>query len=140
MKKLKIISMGRVGTVAINRFLNEHPEIDVPVYNKITKSFLSTPKIDFSALPFAKKTKSTVQGMMVHDGAFLLKKYKKSLSSVKALKVNKMIHLVRNPKEQIKSWINYVNANSLNKESSWKFTGSNIHDFYKNIGIILIPQ
>jgi len=131
MKKLKIISMGRVGTVAINRFLDEHPEIDVPVYNKITKSLLSTPKIKFSALPFTKKTESKVQGVLVHDGAFLLKKYKRSLSNVRDISVNKMIHLVRNPKEQIKSWINYVNAASLNEQSGWKYTGSNVQDFYK---------
>ena len=130
MKKLKVISMGRVGTVAINRFLDDHPQITLPSYKKTNEVF-KNPRAGFEMMPFDLSPMLKVKGIVIHDGLYLKKKNKKLLNNIISPKVEKLIHLVRNPKEQVVSWINYINACSIAGLGNWKAIDYSIKTFYE---------
>jgi uncharacterized protein YbcV (DUF1398 family) len=129
MKKLKVISMGRVGTVAINRFLDDHPQITLPHY-KLTNQVFNNPKANFDMMPFESSKKLKVKGIVIHDGKYLENKNKKTLNNIKNQRVEKLIHLVRNPKQQVISWINYINSCALAGVGKWVAVDNSVKSFY----------
>ena len=130
-KNFKVISMGRVGTIAMNRFLNDHPQISLPYFTQTDKIFLKS-KGHFQQLPHDKSAGITRKGMVVHDGWLYLKKNRKALKEVKMTESQDVIHLVRNPFEQVISWINHVNASAVSNHLGWQKIKPNVQNFYQN--------
>ncbi len=125
--------MGRVGTLAINRFLNDHPNVSLPNY-KTTKDLFRKKKQNNPSLldlPYDKGPKITAKGFMVHDAMFLEKKYRKALAAVRDFKVDVTFHVVRNPFDQAKSWINHINASAAMNLLGWEAIPKTVKAFYQ---------
>jgi hypothetical protein len=132
--KFKIISMGRVGTLALNRFVNDHPQIALPAFKTTTSTFQNLYKEKkhfFDELNFSE----THQGVVIHDAAFYDKKFRKNLGVFNQIKVDSIIHCVRNPFEQAVSWINHINSAACAEISGWKTIDANAKSFYQRYKI-----
>jgi hypothetical protein len=129
--KFKVIAMGRVGTLAINRFLNNHPHLSVPAYGKATKTFKS-PTESIGDMLVDRSGQSLHKGMVIHDAAFFDKQYRKRMTILNNIKVDAIVHLVRNPYEQAKGWINHINASACMGALGWQKIPSSAEGFYTN--------
>lgn len=127
----KVIAMGRVGTLAINRFINDHPQISLPSFRD-TKRIFKQKNGRFEELPFDITNKTQKKGVMIHDGVFFEKKYRKGLSNINSVKADSIIHLVRNPFDQVKSWINHINASASMGILGWQHIEPSVKSFYNN--------
>lgn len=118
-KKFKVVAMGRVGTLAINRFLNNHPKISLPSFKESARVFVSSSE-NIADLFQSKSVTEENNGIVIHSPSFLDKSYRKKLASLNNIKTDCLIHLVRNPIEQTKSWINHINASAQLGILGWK--------------------
>jgi hypothetical protein len=126
---LKIISFGRVGTMAINRYLNEHPQISVPDHKQVTSLFREK-KAKIEDLSFGNKNQ-LVNGLIVHHQVFLAQKNRSQLANLSKIKTDKLIHLVRDPFQHALGWINYINACAEANAMDWKAMPSNFKSLLK---------
>ncbi|WP_158968181.1 hypothetical protein [Paraglaciecola sp. L3A3] len=110
-KKFKVVSMGRVGTLAMNRFINNHPEICLPSFKEAARIF-ADPKENIAKLLEGADHSEKVNGIIIHSPVFLDKKNRRALTKLNNIKTDALLHLVRNPMEQVKSWINHINASA----------------------------
>jgi hypothetical protein len=129
--KFKVIAMGRVGTVAINRYINSHPQLSLPSFNQTTKAFIS-PTANITDLLTDSSQKSAKQGLIIHDALFFDKKYRKKLTAMNDIKVTAILHMVRNPYDLVKSWINHINASASMGVLGWSEIPPSAESFYKN--------
>jgi hypothetical protein len=117
--KFKVIAMGRVGTLALNRFINSHPQISLPAFKESTRLFM-TPGENVGDLLNDRSQQSTMQGMIIHDAVFFDKQHRKDLLKMNNIKVESILHAVRNPFEQALSWINHINASACSGISNFR--------------------
>lgn len=111
---IKVLSFGRVGTVAINNFLNLHPDIHAEAWqiqSEKVQNKLEQAKSNTALLAFDNTHKYNT--LMLHDAVFLPTEAPLVKEFVNQLKSQKILHLVRNPYEQALSWLNYINAESI---------------------------
>lgn len=107
--KFKVIAMGRVGTLAANRYISAHPQISLPSFNDVTKTF-GTHTGNMGGLFASSDQQISSSGIIIHDAVFFDKKHRKKLAIMNNIKINDIIHFVRNPYEMTKSWINHINS------------------------------
>ena len=129
----KVIAMGRVGTLALNRFIDEHPNVSLPSFTDTASLLLKKwqPVKGLSDIPFDKSSKIERTGVMIHDADFFQKKNKRQLATLKNHPANQLIHLVRNPYQQAISWINYINAYGIMQIKGWQQIEPTVSAFYK---------
>lgn len=123
--------MGRVGTLAINRFIADHPQIHLHNYI-VTKERLKSRSHTFDDLFIDKSYNTLQQGIVIHDSVFLDKRYRKKLGILNEIKTSSTIHLIRNPYEQVLSWINHINASASMGILGWKNIEPTAKSFYVN--------
>ena len=128
MADFKIISLGRVGTIAINYFLNLHPELSVPDYGLIDKELygLSDKKkknFSFNSLKFPAKKGKYHKGMILHSHN-LIANDRNALDTVNQYQVDKHIHMIRHPFDQALSYLNFANQSAVSKVGGWDFVSS----------------
>jgi hypothetical protein len=131
---LKIISFGRVGTLAINRYLNEHPQISVPDNKQVTKIFTEK-KGKIEDLSFGNK-KQLVNGLIIHHQNLYAQKNRAQLANLSKIKTDKLIHLVRDPFQHALGWINYINACAEANAMGWKAMPSNFKSLLKKHALV----
>ena len=110
--------MGRVGALAINRFINSHPQISLATYEQTTK-LLTSPTGNVAELLNGSDQQSTRQGIHIHDAVIFDKELREKFIKMNNIKVDHILHLVRNPIEQALSWINHINASARSDVGSW---------------------
>jgi hypothetical protein len=130
-KKFKVVSMGRVGTLAINRFLNNHPKICLPSFKESARVFVS-PTENIADLLRNQSESTENTGIVIHNPVFLEKQYRKKLTNLNKIKMDGLIHLVRNPLEQAKSWINHINSSAQMGILGWKKIPPTAEGFYQH--------
>lgn len=130
-KKFKVLSMGRVGTLAINRFLNNHPKISLPSFKESARVFTS-PTENIADLLQSQADSTQNHGIVIHSPVFLEKQYRKKLANLNKIKMDGLIHLVRNPMEQAKSWINHINSSAQMGILGWKKIPATAEGFYQH--------
>jgi len=111
--------MGRVGALAINRFINYHPQISLATYEQTSKLFKS-PTGNIAELLNGSDQQTTRQGIHIHDAVIFNKKFRKNFIKMNNIKVDHILHLVRNPMEQTLSWINHINASAISGIGGWR--------------------
>jgi len=116
---LTVISFGRVGTMAINRFLNVHPQIVAPSYQCLPLVINSKDR-NLDHFGKVKDKKVKIKAMVVHHGDYLDTNHQDELNFIRSLKTKKIIHLVRNPFDQALSWLNNAKSRGLIGASGWK--------------------
>lgn len=111
---IKILSFGRVGAMAINNYLNAHPDLSVPAWNilsdNIDKSINHKQAPDISSL-FDENCSQ--RAAMIHHSSFFPTENSSAKQFIEKQSSNKILHLVRNPFEQALSWLNFINAGSI---------------------------
>lgn len=127
--KFKVIAMGRVGTLAINRFINDHPQVSLPSYKLARKKFITQGE-NIADLFQSGSQQSSHHGIVIHNADFFEKQYRKKLNSMNNIKVEHILHLVRNPFEQVLSWINHINASACIGILEWSKTPRSAEGFY----------
>ena len=131
-KKFKVVAMGRVGTLAINRFLNNHPKICLPSFKESARVFASpTENIAELLQGQPDSPENENRGVLIHNPEFLAKSNRKKLANLNKIKMDGLIHLVRNPMEQAKSWINHINASAHMGVLGWKKIPPTAQGFYQ---------
>jgi hypothetical protein len=128
-KKFKVIAMGRVGTLAVNRYINGHPQLSLPSFNDCSKAFTSTTE-NIGGLLIDKRQQSDCQGIIIHDAFFFDRKHRKKLIALNTINVDAIVHLVRNPVDMVKSWINHINACASMGILGWSKITPSVEDFY----------
>ncbi|MFT5852081.1 MAG: hypothetical protein ACI87J_002057 [Colwellia sp.] len=126
----KVITFGRVGTVAINSFLDQHPEISAPWNEEVYKEY-ATKVGKLSNLPFLKNEKIKANGLVIHHQEFLRDKMNYQLNQLAEYPANKIIHLVRHPADQVLSWINHCNASAIIGSGGWKYIKPTARSLFK---------
>jgi hypothetical protein len=129
--KFKIISMGRVGTVAINRYLTEHPQVSLPPFQESSRVFVS-PTENIGNLFVSNDQKIKRHGIVIHDALFFNKKYRKKMAIMNNIKVDAILHMVRNPYDMVKSWINHINACACMGIMGWDKIPATVESFYSH--------
>jgi hypothetical protein len=130
-KKFKVVAMGRVGTLAINRFLNNHPKICLPSFKESARVFAS-PTENIADLLYSHSDSTENKGIVIHSPVFLAKANRKKMANLNKIKMDGLIHLVRNPMEQVKSWINHINASAQMGVLGWEKIPPTAEGFYKH--------
>jgi hypothetical protein len=127
--KFKVISTGRFGTLALNRYIHEYSQISLPNY-KETRDIFRSHGVNIADLLNDSSEQSTRQGVIIHGSNFFDKLYRKRLLKLNNIKVNCILHLVRNPYEQAKSWINHINACAAMGVLNWQKIPTSAEEFY----------
>lgn len=131
-KKFKVVAMGRVGTLAINRFLNNHPQIYLPSFKESARVFDSKRENIADLLHGGSNSpKDETRGVIIHSPIFLEKSNRKKLANLNKIKMDALIHLVRNPIEQAKSWINHINSSAQMGILGWEKIPPTAEAFYR---------
>jgi hypothetical protein len=118
--RFKVVAMGRVGALAINRFINYHPQISLATYEHTTELFKSPTKNIAELLSDNNLQQSTRQGIHIHDAIIFDKKLRRNFIKMNNIKVDHILHLVRNPMAQTLSWINHINASAISGTGAWR--------------------
>jgi hypothetical protein len=129
-KKFKIIAMGRVGTLAINRYLDNHPNISLPSFKESGRVFIS-PTENIADMLQSRAGSTEVKGVMIHGSEFLDKLHRKNLVKLNNIKTDCLIHLVRNPVEQAKGWINHINSSAEMGILGWEKIPATAQGFFE---------
>lgn len=126
----KVISFGRVGTAAINRFLSIHEEIDVPHYNTVYAS-LSAQVGGKANISFSDSEKIKSRGLILHQQE-LIGTDNSTINALKDIHTEKLLHMVRNPFEQYLSWYNYVNSSAIcdANKANWAWLNTDIKTIF----------
>lgn len=125
MADFKVISLGRVGTIAVNYYLNLHPQLSVPDWAVVDAELagLSEKKkqnFSFNSVKFPAKKAGIHKGLMMHSHN-LIDNHKGTLDAINSYQTNKHIHLIRNPFEQALSYINFANQSAAMGAGGWDF-------------------
>lgn len=115
--------------MAINRFINAHPQLSLPSFKETARVLQST-KENIGDLLLAPSQGASSQGIAIHDALFFDKKYRKKMTNMNNIKIDAIIHLVRNPFDQALSWINHINACACLGILGWKKISPSPEGFY----------
>jgi hypothetical protein len=117
------VSFGRVGTKAINTFLDLHPELDVPSFSRWLdlqkKLNVNSKQLEIETI--FRNDNSLYRGVTLHQQNILSSKVKDKFifDAYNSIPANKYIHVVRNPFQQILGWMNYINSSAVFKYLNW---------------------
>ena len=130
MLDFKLLSFGRVATEAINLFLDLHPEISLPNYDKVFAAFSARN----GGVPLLKFTpEKPLRGLIIHSAQFLdSNSGVNNLVSARAadLPSCKTLHIVRNPYDNALSWLNLCNASAIAKVSRLNTFHHSVESFF----------
>lgn len=130
MLDFKLLSFGRVATEAINLFLDLHPEISLPNYDKVFAAFSARE----GGLPLLNFTPGKpLNGLIIHSAQFLdCNSGVNNFVNARAadLPCRKTLHIVRNPYDNALSWLNLCNASAIAKVSRLKTFHHSVESFF----------
>jgi len=99
--KSKILSIGRVGTVAVNQSLLHHQDIALQPWSADRKLILSR--------YFLNKLEANAhEHLTIHHQELFIEENQKRLEELSKLPSNKLLHLVRDPMDQVIGWYNHI--------------------------------
>ena len=115
MLETKILSFGRVGTIAVNNALAMHPALEVPGWED------SDQMLRNHELVFHEEKKTC---LTLHAQRLFADKFKKDQEYAVSLPANKLIHLVRDPMTLVVGWYNHILSSAMLGISGWEHPGS----------------
>ena len=112
---VKLLSFGRVGTVAVGRALMRHPDLLVPSWNDADALFDEAQPLPATELK---------RCLTLHQHDLLMTERIKALAYIESLTAAKAVHMVRDPVKHVVGWFNYLTSCAALDSSGWHSPGS----------------